>query len=1293
MERSSPGVPDLDDPDAMELDKIPHAVPDHLTWGQPSRRTPRAGHKRAKFEGLSEKERFEALGMDETWTEYNVLVNECPNPGVYVTPQGKRRPAGRKQGRPARSRIAVFRSAKLASFSWFPKLNGGKGDAAIKEQETSAEVGALGNGVPISVPTAPSAEGFTAFQPASNVQTTTRTSTRRKRAQDDLDHTDSQTPALTALEEPQRGMRRSRKQARLEEPREDADEVLAESPDIPAPEETVQMSHEVESAPAATREKSPTVHLLSDDEAEVATPKRRRIASPAQPASRESTQAARLEATASPASPAKRASGPKRRGPRPFSRNWLSKAIPPTPADAPGATPQLVHGSADRGGSISILRRNIIMEIIEKAGGAYPSVPEIWFPFATVWLKRKQKERPDNRTVKTAIRNLVDAGKLRQLTFCGKGPKGAMVTKTILTKPEISPEEPFIKEMQRKLLAATDQRLSYSPNIELDPELVRHTGQTGVPKFALPMVSGATVQLQQKPATVIAEEQRTERRVQKHLLKRLEDQLGIGSDSSATGNKRLMKIGPRGPRQPGPDSLTGAPRTLISRPGVGKPGRRTKGEIVKPMSAISPYAMLMHPKQAFHWSSGTFGTFGLARKPRTMRKPGGGDVETSVRELARLASAPNITQTGRVKTFHSKAERILRWELEHEEIFDETHHGTDTYIEQTVSDEFENVPIAGVIRFDTEQPARPAPQRRSTMTTRSAVYTGPLREIRPRPPPEAAPIEMPPGYQPFHKLAPAPARRRIDGVDTSIPNRHGVQPDDVRIQRTRRRVALPPLVQILYRKIMVAIVAVRVLAGGAEARSIDWDLVSAAFPKQDPAFIQEHAKNILAKSRLQIAGMQRDFQEQYLEAYAQQKVPAIDYDHLDQYNWPAVVEWANIELEFSTSEKAPVLPATREEFDSIFELRPETVPMADELYTVTSGITLNYKRGLMAHVPFAVQIGADQDRPARGPRKKELARLDVVKTWVRANVAASDSTYDPPRAEETLKPFGTQLINSAVQSLLTDRVISMGNKGRVQPGRNYDLTDHLLAALSRKRLIDCPILKRAAYFKTAILDPQLQSTGSFDVHYHAEDGDILALINLFNSGQLTLHPRGQPRNRWGLTEGGYLTRQMDKTILRFAVEVRPSPSYAYGNPIQAQATLPAPLPPPSNDPNLPPKLPLWFDIHGFLIPQLWEMAIASVLGCVSMRQGLSPERISGMIKPAMGAWEIELLLNWLKEVGVVDRQSRDEKNGWKVCQWWWMVLTEKESGVVVPDPKAVADLVAELVAEPVSHVEEPMAST
>ncbi|KAJ5488695.1 hypothetical protein N7539_003585 [Penicillium diatomitis] len=1220
MERSCPATSTArDTSDGTKLHDIPPAVPDHLTWEQPVRWTPRASNKRVKLEGLSEKERFEALGMDETWTEYNVLVNECPNPGVYVTPQGKRRPAGKRQGRPARSRIAVFRSDKIAQFPWFKDNTedaGKKAEAGLENTPTKSK--ARRGAVPIAVGGGSDTTAPVNVKPAAQLQVTTRDFSRKRQT---VALTEPSTSEVAATSE--ESLERPKKQPRIEgSDKEISGSLSVVSQDVPP---------ETQSAPGSTTPADAAIQQPTKAAARILTPQRLRTASPAQPTPAKNMQT-------SPA--AHPSSASRTRNPPPFSRDWLSKNLNPS-ATKPGHVTKLAQGLADRGGSVSLLRKKILMEIIEKAGGAYPSLPEIWFPFATAWLRRKQKERPDNRTVKTAIRNLVEAGKLRQLTFCGKGPKGAMVTRTILAKPEMSSDDPLIKDMQRRLLAATDQRLSYSPNVELDPELTKYGGQSGISKLCLPLVSGATVQLQEKPATVLAEEQRTERRVQKELLKKLEDQLGIPHDSSNHGTKRLMKIGRRQPRKSGSES-----QTLISRPGLVGDGKRARvdgARLYKHISAIGPHAMLMHPTQLFNEYSGTFGTFGTARAPRIMpKKLSSGELVNSVRELAELASSSNTIEGGQETSFHSQTDRILRWELDHEEVFDESYKETaGTYIGQTVSGEFEQVRISGDIQFVADKTA--LPRTRSSMVTRGM---GLLRELRP-------------GPQPFHVFNAGPARRRIDGIDTSIRNRDNVLPDDVRVQRPRRR-GLLSLDQTLNRKIMVAIVAVRVLAGGSEAIRIDWDLVSAAFPKHDHVFIQDHARNILSKSRLQMAGMQRDFQERFLKAYAEGKVPPIDYNHLGRYNWPALVEWANIELEFSTSEKAPLLPATRQEFDSIFELRPEANPTADELYVATTGITLNFKRGVLAHVPFAVKVPAsDVDHGRVGPRKAELARLDVVKSWVRANVAASESTYDPVKAEEALRPFGSSMINSAVQSLLTDRVISMGNKGRLVPGRNYDLTDHVLASLSRKRLIDCPILKRAAYFKTSILDTKLRQGGSHDVFYHAEDGDILAIINLFNEGHVTLRPRGQPRDKWGLTDGGYLTRQMDKNRLRFAVEVHPTDSYVWGNPIQDQvAKIPAPMPPASKDAKSPPKLPLWFDIHGFLIPQLWEMAIASVLGCVVMRQGLSAERISSMIKPAMGAWEIELLLNWLKDVGVMDRRSRNKKNGWMVRPWWWLVLTE-----------------------------------
>lgn len=639
--------------------------------------------------------------------------------------------------------------------------------------------------------------------------------------------------------------------------------------------------------------------------------------------------------------------------------------------------------------------------------------------------------------------------------------------------------------------------------------------------------------------------------------------------------------------------------------------------------------MLMNPGQSYHGHTGTFGTGAKlgARKPRiTAIKPPVGNIADHVEELARMARQAEDPS--------SRTDKILQWELGNERFFNANFENYP-YIDQALNNHtFHAAPIEGKIRFDTDEPVRAPAPARPPMKTRT----------RRRHLPSAA--------------RPQPVGRRLDKVDTSLSARKDVKAEVPR-QPLRRQRHVPPLPEHLHRKLMVAIVAVRVLAGGTEGKLCDWDLVAAAFPSEDSNYIQDRAKQVLNRNRLQILKMQRDFQERFIDAYAKDQVPKIDYNHLDKYNWPAVIEWAVIELDVSTSERAPSLPATREQFDSIFELREEPVATGDELYGTTSTISVVSKRNIMTRIPFAVPMEREQaDRP--GPRKTELARLDVTKTWVRANIVTPEQSYNPEEARQILHRFGEPLVDSAVKSLMTERVISMGNRGRVTPGRNYDITDHLLQQINRKRTIEYTILRSAAHFKTTVLDPRFQNQGACDLDYSADDGDILALINLAAAGRISLHPRDPPRDKFGLTEDGYQTRQMDKSRVRFAIEIRPRPSYVYGNPIQERSSsLAAPGPRPSTDPNLPPKIPLWYHIHGQLVPQIWDMAIASVVGCVAMRQGLSAQTISSMIKPALGTWEIELLLGWLAEVGAVTREGSDEHDehaGWKVKEWWWLVL-------------------------------------
>ena len=466
-----------------------------------------------------------------------------------------------------------------------------------------------------------------------------------------------------------------------------------------------------------------------------------------------------------------------------------------------------------------------------------------------------------------------------------------------------------------------------------------------------------------------------------------------------------------------------------------------------------------------------------------------------------------------------------------------------------------------------------------------------------------------------------------------------------------------PISEDLKQKIVIALVVVRVLAGGAESRVIDWPLVTKAFPAQDSSFIEGRARQILNKNRLQITKMHRDFQECFLEAYEKDEVPPIDYSDLDSYDWPALIEWASTRLDVSPSERAPDLPATRQQFDSVFELREDAITAGDELYQAVHGVTINHKRNLMARNPFAVPVdGETRAQPVS--RKVGTAQLEAAKTWVRANIVTAEETYRPNESSDILQRFGDRLVTTATQALLNERVISSTTRGRITPGRNYDISEYFLQTLSRKRAVESSQLRRAAHFKSKMLDLQFRTTGASDVEYTAEDGDILSLINLYASGAIQLRPRDAPRAKFGLTDGGYETRQVDKKRFRFPIEITPTATYRYGNPVHGKAAAaylpPAPSP---SGPEMPPRNPLWYDINGEFIHRLWDLVIGPVLGCLVMRPGIKAANISNMIKPTMGAWETVLMLQWLEEVGIVKPDGEGDMACWRLQESWWMILS------------------------------------
>ncbi|KAJ5940237.1 hypothetical protein N7516_000405 [Penicillium verrucosum] len=1233
----------------------------------------RAKIKHDSLKGLSKQEKFEALGMDESWTEYKALVMDKPAPGVYVTPHGRRRPAGKARGRPRQSRIAIFKSPKLTSIPWFVKDKDetSEDDKVLDAASTARASESL---APETAPSVVNSEG--------PVMTPTPTASRRAKRTLPDQSVDSPTPSLDFKANEQkigRPPKRSRLQKAQNDPSKDANEKLPEAI-VPAPQEG-----SITASTPRHRDKSASVHLLEEEQA--GTPsKRRRVAS----SDRSTLQSPTPRPTDVPA-PRLGPLAPQRFNfstkpvKKPRVRNRINLRTLRIPDEEEPGSPKPVIG---RGGSISVLRRKLIMEIMEKADGVYPAGTAMWYPFVTAWMKFHPKEKPDMRTINTACKQLIDAGQLRQLTFSGRDTRKVMVTRTLLLKPDMSPDDPLVKEMQNKILATDfhESRPFFAANVELDPNLTRNSGRPhGAPpraqRFSFPVEEGTHVHLQQKPISIVNLEARRRRQAQANFIKRLEAQAKAAKAAEQEdelpdlpGVQRLMTLA----RPPELD-LNAHPHTSIIRPyvrtGTRGPGKHQKSIIpkrmMKPISAIGAYAMLMSPIQQFDPSTGTFSTGSCSKRKRGRPigpRPSVLNIDETVNELSKLArdepDLPEMPMAVKVQVllsrFNQKTKKILKWELHHPIIFEVNLKGQQ-FISQTIQDAFKPVQISGDIQFDIDMPPPKPPQVEPELPARrSEVRRQRLSLPQPPPPPPPPKVETP-------KPAPKPRRTRAPrGPRAPVTDRRLAKLDDTATadkeaqsatpKRIRRQRFVRPISEDLKQKLVVALVVVRVLAGGAESRVIDWALVKKAFPDHDSDFIEGRARQILNKNRLQITKMHRDFQECFLEAYEKDEVPRIDYSDLDRYDWPALVEWASTRLDVSPSERAPDLPATREQFDSVFELREDDLTAGDELYQAVHGVTINHKRNLMARNPFAVPVD-DETRTQSASRKAAEAQIEAAKTWVRANIVTAEETYRPNESSDILQRFGDRLITTATQALINERVLSSTTRGRVTPGRNYDISEYFLQTLSRKRAVESTQLRRAARFKTKTLDLQFRTTGSFDVEYAAEDGDILALINLYASGAVQLRPRDPPREKFGLTDGGYETRQMDKKRFRFPVEVTPTASYRSGNSVhgKAAATILPPAPS-SSGTELPARNPLWYDINGEFVHPLWDLVLGPVLGCLVMRPGIKAGNISNMMKPAMGTWEIVLMLQWLEEVGIVKSNGEGEMACWRLQESWWMIL-------------------------------------
>jgi len=474
------------------------------------------------------------------------------------------------------------------------------------------------------------------------------------------------------------------------------------------------------------------------------------------------------------------------------------------------------------------------------------------------------------------------------------------------------------------------------------------------------------------------------------------------------------------------------------------------------------------------------------------------------------------------------------------------------------------------------------------------------------------------------------------------------------------------------RRIMFAVIIVRTLTGGLE-QNIDWVLLTHIFGFEVPErFIHQRWARLQQKHRMVVDKLQSDFQDMFLQAYEAGTIPPLDYEKLEGYDWNGLIDWASQGIQAPTRSNIPELPTSRQELDDLYEFREVDEKDISDFFEIDNAAAVPRRQAAIHRYPYAVPLRAS------APCQDEIEKVAIARSWVRANVLTPDETYNPDYARRKLSSIGDDNIESVVRDLLLLKVIMQENKGRLAPGRNYDISEHFLSRFRKK--IDLERFRQAVSHKK-LLDRLFAANCPVDYSWNASDGEVLAVLNLAAHGRIRMVAKNPPKKEFGLhAKGSYKTRSIAKEIFRFTVGLERTASYVEGTPLAPLPPPPGPVSTPSHgllDPLLDPevmdtdmepvpdfaRLPAWIDINNDLVPLMWELSLAAILSIMAMRPGVSAKDIEKCLRPSLEVWEVESVMEWCVQAGVgtwtCGSGGEENRGTVRLTEWWWLALGER----------------------------------
>ncbi|KAI1753629.1 hypothetical protein F4782DRAFT_497086 [Xylaria castorea] len=441
-------------------------------------------------------------------------------------------------------------------------------------------------------------------------------------------------------------------------------------------------------------------------------------------------------------------------------------------------------------------------------------------------------------------------------------------------------------------------------------------------------------------------------------------------------------------------------------------------------------------------------------------------------------------------------------------------------------------------------------------------------------------------------------------------------------------------------ELLAACVVFRTLLGGLD-RNLDLGLLLKHFPGMSLSAIRKFWPRISRERKSYVQALTAKFQSAFLVAYESGKLPPLDYDNIENYDWPRLILWAT-QLETHEEVDLPESRQTLYQKHLIEDVANEAADWRETWFATTS----TYNR---------IEAVASETMSIPLPPKDRQDRvvLERARTWVRSICCTSLKGVNvKDKLVPKLLELGNgdavetnQILEKAVAELNREKVITR-TKGK-DLGGNFRI--HGMFSKQLEKMAATPKFRQAIAFKTQ-LDEIFRQSDEYMMPYASDDGSILAVLNLQAHGRIRVDAVDMPNIPFGFEPGNYEGRTFPKSYYHFKVQLVSTETYLFNKDMallkQAQG-----MEPPTQGPGG--KIPIWVDFFGRVNAARWADYVSMVVFTLAIKGPITPKMCVTLLKPMIEEFEVQLIVDWLDSLGLIHQAV--EGCGVTAAEWWWLV--------------------------------------